>query len=136
MTGMLVVIFLVAGATFMLLAAVGVLRMPDLYMRMQATTKATTLGAGCLLVAAALALDNPGAWVRALAVVLFLYLTAPVAAHVIARAAYFVGTNMWKGTVLDEMKGCYDEQTHELRGEKFESGSMGSPGAGDASPTM
>jgi len=49
-------ILAVAGATLVLLAAIGVLRMPDLFTRMQAATKATTLGLGCLLTAAAVAL--------------------------------------------------------------------------------
>jgi multicomponent Na+:H+ antiporter subunit G len=119
-TELLASVLLLAGATFMLLASVGVLRMPDLYTRMQATTKATTLGVGCLALAVAVGGGGAGAWVRAAAMIVFLYLTAPVAAHVIARAAYFVGTGRWKGTILDEMQGRYDPKTHEL----------GGPGAG------
>ena len=109
-------LLLFAGAGFMLLAAVGVVRMPDLYTRMQATTKATTLGVGCLVLAVAVGVGGIGAWVRAAAIIVFLYLTAPVAAHLIARAAYFVGTGKWKGTIIDEMHGRYDQATHELRG--------------------
>ncbi len=107
---------LFAGAAFMLLASVGVLRMPDLYTRMQTTTKATTLGVGCLALAVAVGVGGTGAWVRAAAIIVFFYLTAPVAAHVIARAAYFVGTGRWEWTTIDEMQGRYDEKTHELRG--------------------
>ncbi len=116
MIEILVSLLLFVGAVFMLLAAVGVVRMPDLYTRMQATTKATTLGVGCLALAVAVGVGGTGAWLRAVAIIVFLYLTAPVAAHVIARAAYFVGTAKWKGTVVDELEGRYDPATHELRG--------------------
>jgi len=55
---------------------------------------------------------------RAGAIVLFFYLTAPVAAHVIARAAYFVGAEIWTSTVADELRGRYEEQTHRLRSDE------------------
>ena len=99
----LVLGLLVAGALFLLLAAVGVVRMPDLYTRMQAATKATTLGVGCTLLAVAVHFDDFGVTVRALLVVAFIFLTAPVAAHVIGRAAYIIGVPFWRGTKLDEM---------------------------------
>lgn len=105
---------MLSGAVFVALAAVGVVRLPDLYMRMQATTKATTLGVGCMALAAALAFGETGAWVRAAAIVVFLYLTAPIAAHMIARAAYFAGVRPWARTSSDELKGRYDERTHRL----------------------
>jgi multicomponent Na+:H+ antiporter subunit G len=92
----------ITGATFGLLAGVGVLRMPDVYTRMQASTKASTLGLGCLLAAAAL--RNPEFWfvVRAASIAAFMLLTTAVAAHVIARAAALSGCPLWKGTVVDE----------------------------------
>lgn len=95
---------LVVGALFSLVAAVGVLRFPDLPMRMHAATKAGTLGAGLLLGAAAVLLPNGSAGVRALAAIAFLVLTAPVAAHVIARAALRAGEMpLWRGTRVNEL---------------------------------
>lgn len=105
---------LLVGAAFMLLASVGVLRMPDLFTRMQAATKAATLGSGCLLVAVAVYFGNLGVTARALAAVAFIILTAPVAAHMIARAAYFVSVPLWEGTVMDELRGKYEPLTHRL----------------------
>jgi multicomponent Na+:H+ antiporter subunit G len=107
---------LVVGATFMLLAAVGVVRLPDLFTRMQSTSKAATLGVGCVLLAAALHFGELGAATRALAVIVFVFLTAPVAAHMIGRAAYFVGVPLWEGTIQDELRGRYHPSTHELSG--------------------
>jgi multicomponent Na+:H+ antiporter subunit G len=104
--GMIITIILLAtGAFFMLVAAIGVLRMPDLLMRMHAATKAGTLGAGLLLLAVAVHFGQAGITIRALATVTFLLLTAPVAAHVIGRAAYLAGTlPLWDRTLVDELR--------------------------------
>lgn len=102
------------GTLFALAAAVGVLRMPDLYTRMSATSKASTLGVGLIMAGAAVALGALGAATRAVAIVLFLLLTTPVAAHMIGRAAYLSGVPLWKATVDDELRGQYNPVTHQL----------------------
>jgi multicomponent Na+:H+ antiporter subunit G len=104
MNDVVAAVMIVAGAFFSLVAAIGVLRMPDLLMRMHAATKAGTLGAGLLLVAAAVGFGDPGAALRALLAVGFLLLTAPVAAHLIGRAGYRSGqVRLWSGTLVDEL---------------------------------
>ena len=95
---------LVVGAFFMLLAGLGVLRLPDLFMRLQAATKASTLGVGCMLLGVAIHFQDLAVTARAVLVVAFFFLTAPVGAHVIARAAYAVGVPLWKGTIVDELR--------------------------------
>jgi multicomponent Na+:H+ antiporter subunit G len=102
MTAWISTSFFLAGAVFALLAAVGVVRMPDVFTRMQASTKASTLGLGCLL--AGLAIDQPelAIVIRALSIAAFLMLTTSVAAHVIARAAAMTDAPLWEGTVIDE----------------------------------
>jgi multicomponent Na+:H+ antiporter subunit G len=92
----------IAGATFALLAGVGVLRMPDVFTRMQASTKASTLGLGCFLAGVALRNPEPAFVVRAGSIAAFMLLTSAVSAHVIARAAARSGAEMWKGTLVDE----------------------------------
>jgi multicomponent Na+:H+ antiporter subunit G len=94
--------FVIAGATFGLLAGIGIVRMPDVFTRMQASSKASTLGLGCLLVALAVRYPDTAIVVRAVAIGAFMMLTTAVAAHVIARAAARSGGPLWKGTVLDE----------------------------------
>ena len=94
-----------AGSVFALLAAVGVLRMPDVFTRMQASTKASTLGLACLLLGAALQMGDGASWIRAVSIGAFVFLTTPVAGHVIARASYFADVPLWEGTVLDERRG-------------------------------
>jgi multicomponent Na+:H+ antiporter subunit G len=96
--------FLVAGATFALLAAVGVLRMPDLLTRMQAASKASTLGLACLLIGTAIELGDSASVARAVSIAAFVMLTTPVATHVVARAAALTDVPLWPGTVLDERR--------------------------------
>lgn len=95
-------ILAIVGALFLLLAAIGILRLPDLFCRASATTKAATLGVGCLLIAVAIHFDDLRVTMRVLATIAFLLLTAPVAAHMVARAAYVRGVALWAGTVRDE----------------------------------
>ncbi len=115
MSAILAGFFLLVGAAFMLLAALGVLRMPDLFTRLQATSKATTLGVGCLMLGVAIHFGQLGTILRAGAIVALFFVTAPISAHVIARAAYFLGTRLWSRTIIDELRGRYDERTHRLR---------------------
>lgn len=105
---------LMIGAAFALLAGAGVVRMPDLFTRMQAATKASTLGIGSIVLAVAIHFGELGITTRALTVIIFVFLTAPVAAHMIARAAYFVGVPLWERTIIDELHGHYDRRTHKL----------------------
>lgn len=96
-------VFLLIGSVFMFLAALGIFRMPDLFSRMQTATKAATLGAGAMLAAVGVHFGDTPTVSRVILIVGFVFLTAPVAAHVIARAAYSMGVKLWSGTVVDEL---------------------------------
>ena len=103
------------GASFMLLAAVGVLRLPDVWMRMHASTKSATFGIGCMAIGLAVShLHEMGVVMRSIIIIGFVFQTAPVAAHMIGRAAYLMGVTPWKGTKRDEIKGRYDPDGHSL----------------------
>ncbi len=113
----IVIALVVIGAAFSMLGAIGILRMPDVFTRMHASSKAGTVGAACMFAAVAVHFGTLGEVTRSVLVVLFLFLTAPVAAHLIGRASYFVGTKMWEGAVRDDLQGRYDPDSHALAGE-------------------
>ncbi|MEX0702706.1 MAG: monovalent cation/H(+) antiporter subunit G [Planctomycetales bacterium] len=96
-------VLLLVGGSFALIAAVGIVKLPDLFTRMQASTKSATLGVGCTLLAVAVHSGEVGVTTHAVLIAGFLFLTAPVAAHMIARAAYYVGVPLWEGTHIDEL---------------------------------
>ncbi len=102
------------GALLCLIAGIGMIRMPDLYLRMSVTTKAATLGVGFMMFSAALYFQDTSVSTKVGAVILFTFLTAPIAAHLLGRAAYILGVPMWKKSVMDELKGQYQGHTQIL----------------------
>jgi multicomponent Na+:H+ antiporter subunit G len=110
----------VVGVAFAALGALGILLMTDPLIRLHAASKASTLGAACLLVAAAIAFGGADHAVRAALIVAFLFATAPVGAHMLGRAAYLAKLELAPETVLDELKGRYDSagrlQGHDAPG--------------------
>ena len=91
------------GGFFCVIAATGILRMPDLFMRMHASTKAGTLGVGLIALAAGLQYGQTGFVLKVLGVVAFLIGTAPVAAHLLGRAAFRSQTTVWSETQSDDL---------------------------------
>jgi multicomponent Na+:H+ antiporter subunit G len=99
----IVALLIILGGAFSLIASIGLNRLPDPYSRMHSASKAGTLGSGAVLIALALHTDDLATMTRALAGFVFLLLTAPIAAHLLAKAAYEAGYRMWPGSVMDEM---------------------------------
>lgn len=93
----LVVAFVAVGAFFLVVGTVGLLRLPNVYNRMHATTKATTLGASSMALAAWAYHGVAGDGLLALVTVLFLFLTAPTGAHLISRSAERMGVEFEEG---------------------------------------
>jgi multicomponent Na+:H+ antiporter subunit G len=87
-------LFLLIGAAFSLLGALGLIRMPDVYNRIQAGTKAVTLGALSFL--AGVGLLYPAWWAKLLCIGGFVLLTSPVSSSTIARALYLSGVKPWR----------------------------------------
>ncbi len=103
MNEIITALFLVLGSLFSFVAALGMLRLPDTVMRMHAATKAGALGAGLILIGEAIFFAELGIALRALAAITFLLLTAPVAAHLIGRAAYWTGIQLSSRTWVDHL---------------------------------
>ena len=104
MKDIFIAFFSTVGSLAILFASIGILRMPDFYLRLSVTVKAATLGVGFLLASAAIAFPDVSVTTKAIAIAFFLVLTAPVAAHMIGRTAYHTGIRTWKGTIMDELK--------------------------------
>ncbi|WP_373058532.1 monovalent cation/H(+) antiporter subunit G [Zunongwangia sp. H14] len=117
MSSTIIAIIVTFGALFVLLAAVGLVRMPDTYLRISVTTKAATLGVGLLLIAVALHFNDLSTTSRSQVIVIFIFLTAPVSAHLIGRASYFIGIKLWKNSVMDDLRGKYQKNSHVLKSE-------------------
>lgn len=101
-------LLLLVGAVFALSASVGMLRLPDLYSRMHAASKAGTVGSGLMLLALAVHADDIGIATRCIAGVVFFLLTAPISAHLLAKAAYSVGYRLSPLSVHDDMQSGSD----------------------------
>jgi multicomponent Na+:H+ antiporter subunit G len=91
----------IAGAIFLFIAALGLLRMPDVYNRMQAGTKATTLGSILFLLGIGVGL--PGWLPKALILILFIVFTNPISSHALIRAAHNAGLPLAGETVQDDL---------------------------------
>ncbi|GAA0587074.1 monovalent cation/H(+) antiporter subunit G [Caenispirillum bisanense] len=108
LSDVVVAFLLLSGGFFSLVAALGVVRLPDVFIRMHASTKAGTLGGGLIMAAVAVELWDAGVTARVIAIIAFLLLTAPIAAHIIGRAAYRIGVPLWEASVVDEWRGRED----------------------------
>jgi len=100
----MVSLFLLMGGILSLIAVAGVLRMPDIFTRMHAATKVGTVGVSSITIGLMIHFGSITVISRGILVIAFFLLTAPVAAHMIARAAYRSGVSLWILTRIDEWK--------------------------------
>ena len=111
MKDVVVVVLALTGLFFSLSGAVGLVRMPDLYCRIQCSSKNVTMGALPLLLAVVVEKGVLSAYgSRALLVAFLLFVINPLAAHALARAAYRTGVPMWPGAVVDQARPGREEQ--------------------------
>jgi monovalent cation/proton antiporter MnhG/PhaG subunit len=110
----LAALLLVGGGAIVAMAALGVARLTDPFMRMHAATKAGVVGAGLLLLGAGLAFGTPGALMTSLAAVAFLVLTAPLASHALGRAAYVSGAPLGAASVADALSGVLHRKVFDI----------------------
>jgi multicomponent Na+:H+ antiporter subunit G len=107
-SNLIVIVFVLAGAFFSLLAAIGVIRFPDVYTRMHAATKAPAFGILLFLIASVFFFADLYTTAISLMIVVFIFLTAPVASHIISRVAHLLNTEIWSETSIDELASDTD----------------------------
>lgn len=109
----LVSAMMLIGGIFCCIAGLGIYRLPDVIMRMHASTKASTLGAGLIIAAVAIDFAKAEVVMPALSTIAFLLITAPVSAHLLAKEAYRTRVPLWEGMWADELKDYVDKQQAE-----------------------
>jgi multicomponent Na+:H+ antiporter subunit G len=105
----LAAVLILAGSGFALTASIGLLRLPDLYTRMHAASKAGTLGSCAVLLALAVHADDPAISLRALAGIVFFLLTVPISSHLLAKAAHAAGHRLWERSECDDLKTMLEQ---------------------------
>ncbi len=115
MLDLILSILIIVGALFTFIGSLGLARLPDFYTRLHGPTKATTLGVGSLLVASAIYFSTRGQGisVHEVLVTLFLFITAPVSAHLLARAALHLGLHSLAPVPGEAGQGASDEDDED-----------------------
>ena len=102
MTDIIGYILIITGILFNIFGCIGLVRFPDVYNRLQASTKCVTLGTILLLVGVAIISATGATSAKAIICAVFILLTAPTAAHAIAKGAYASGVPLWEDSVVDK----------------------------------
>ncbi|MFQ5986206.1 MAG: monovalent cation/H(+) antiporter subunit G [Thermoplasmata archaeon] len=118
----LALLLLAVGVFFFYSGSIGIFRFPDVYNRIHAATKTGTLGLLSILFSGFLILGLDTVTIKALAIIVFLMLTTPVAGHVLARAAYRTGVVLTDRTLHDEYRHVLELEEEEPAGGEPESG--------------
>lgn len=115
-------VLILLGSLFMLISSIGIIRLPDFYIRNSASTKAVILGLALILFGVGIYYNNILIFLEVIAILFFISLIMPLSAHIIARAACKNKVPFWENTILKEMRGYKvndDEDEKELP-EKLE----------------
>ena len=106
-------ILLILGSGFVLISSIGLLRFPDLYTRMHATTKASSMGMLLMLTGIIIYFPTLPVIIKAFIIIVYIYHTSPVAAHVIGCAAHMMKVRKWDRTHRDDMEKDKEAVTGE-----------------------
>ena len=102
MTDIIGYILITIGILFDIFGCIGLVRFPDVYNRLQASTKCVTLGTIVLLIGVAMASGSGAMAAKAIICAVFIVLTSPTAAHAVAKGAYSSGVELWENSVVDK----------------------------------
>ncbi len=100
---LLIVLFLIGGSLFIFLSSIGLLRFPDLYTRMHATTKSSTMGLMLMLIAVCIFEPGGREIFTSFLILAFVFATKPIGAHAIARAGHIINVKKWEGSTGDDL---------------------------------
>lgn len=98
------VVIIAVGVMFDLFGCIGMVRLPDVYNRLQAGTKCVTLGVCLILIGTIVMADTTPTQLKAMLCIVFILLTSPTAAHALARAARTSGIPLWEKSVVDQFE--------------------------------
>ena len=103
-------VFVLAGSIFMLIASIGMIRFPDFYIRNSASTKAVVLGVLLILLGVGIHYNSTLVFVEIFAILFFIFLISPLAAHIVSRAAVITHVKFWEKTDLEELEEYRKEE--------------------------
>ncbi len=103
-------IFIIVGILFVLFGCIGLIRLHDVYNRLQASTKCVTLGTCGILLGVFIKFGFSGAGVKAILCIFFILLTSPVASHALVRGTHKAGVKLWEKSVCDK----YSEDENKI----------------------
>ncbi|MDW8399852.1 MAG: monovalent cation/H(+) antiporter subunit G, partial [Acetobacteraceae bacterium] len=132
MTEALAILFVLAGGAVTLVAALGVARLPDAFLRMHAATKAGVVGSGLVLAGIGFAFNDFDTWLRVGLIVVFLLVTTPVSAHGLGLGAYLGGAPLWGGTAADHLAGVLKRHAFDEAAEQAQERQRPAPDAAPA----
>jgi multicomponent Na+:H+ antiporter subunit G len=112
--------FMLAGSIFMLIASIGMVKFPDFYIRNSASTKAMVLGVLLILLGVGIHYNDTMIFIEIFAILFFIFLISPLAAHIVSRAAVITGVGFWEKTDLKELEDYKKEQDKEAKITKVE----------------
>ncbi|MEK6476765.1 monovalent cation/H(+) antiporter subunit G [Catalinimonas sp. 4WD22] len=102
MIEILAAICILSGVLFMMIASIGILRFPDFYIRMSVVTKASTVGLGLLLTGVGIYFNTIETIIKTISISIFIVLSSPISAHVIAKAASLIRVPFWNQTNMED----------------------------------
>lgn len=106
-------IFIFVGALFMLISSIGMLRLPDFYIRNSASTKAVVLGVLLVLLGVGIHYNDIMIFIEIFAILFFIFLIAPLAAHIVSRAAVITNVKFWDKTDTEKVKEYQQQRPSE-----------------------
>lgn len=108
MNEMIGIMFIVVGLLFDLFGCIGLVRLPDVYNRLQASTKCVTVGTCSILIGTTIIIGLNSAGIKCILCALFILLTSPTSAHAIARGSHKSGVRLWEGSICNQYEEAKD----------------------------